>query len=85
MHGASSEYLFFAQVDDVRTSQIMLTLMLGASSAFSTPIGYQTNLMVLQPGGYTFGDFFKLGAPLTLIVGGCITLAVYLTPASYLP
>ena len=39
----------------------MIAMMLGASSAFATPIGYQTNLMVLAHGGYRFTDFGAVG------------------------
>ena len=51
-----------------------MILMSGASSAFINPAGFQTNLMVQQPGGYLFFDFIKVGAPLTLIVGAVVLL-----------
>lgn len=49
--------------------KVMYALMIGASSSFSTPIGYQTNLMVHGPGGYTFVDWVIFGVPLQLILG----------------
>ncbi|NOY50625.1 MAG: SLC13 family permease [Chlorobi bacterium] len=44
----------------------LLVAFAGAAS-FITPIGYQTNLMVYGPGGYSFKDFFKIGLPLTIL------------------
>jgi di/tricarboxylate transporter len=38
-----------------------LAIAFGASNAFLTPIGYQTNLMVMGPGGYTGRDYLRMG------------------------
>lgn len=46
----------------------VITVMLAGSTAFLTPVGNHTNLMVYGPGGYRFGDFFKVGAPLQLLL-----------------
>jgi di/tricarboxylate transporter len=46
-----------------------ITVMVGASCSFISPMGYQTNLMVYGPGKYKFTDFVKSGVPLTVIVG----------------
>jgi di/tricarboxylate transporter len=46
---------------------LVLTMTYAATASFLTPVGYQTNLMVYGPGGYTFKDFLRIGAPLTLI------------------
>lgn len=51
-----------------------------ASSAFSTPIGYQTNLIVQGVGGYKFTDFVKVGLPMNIIV---FLISVFLIPLVY--
>jgi di/tricarboxylate transporter len=54
----------------------VITIMIAASASFATPIGYQTNLMVYGPGGYRFGDYLRIGVPLTVLVGVITILVV---------
>ena len=52
-----------------------VAVTVGSAASFLTPIGYQTNLMVLSPGGYRYTDFTKAGLPVSLIVCA-VTVAV---------
>jgi di/tricarboxylate transporter len=54
----------------------VITVMIGASAEFATPIGYQTNLMVYNVGGYHFTDFVRVGLPLNVLVGMVTILVV---------
>jgi di/tricarboxylate transporter len=47
---------------------LVVTVILGANASFATPIGYQTNLLVMGAGHYRYRDFIIYGAPLVLIV-----------------
>lgn len=58
----------------------VISIMVAASASFSTPIGYQTNLMVYGPGGYKFTDFMRMGIPLNLLFGG---MTLLLAPRIY--
>jgi di/tricarboxylate transporter len=55
----------------------VLGVLFGANMSFATPMGYQTNLLVMSAGGYSFMDFVKVGVPLTLIM--CVSLTMVLT------
>ncbi|MHB8764034.1 MAG: SLC13 family permease [Deferrisomatales bacterium] len=46
----------------------LMAVAIGSSAAFLTPIGHQSNTLVMGPGGYRFGDYWRLGLPLSLLV-----------------
>lgn len=54
----------------------VLAVTFAASTAFMTPVGYQTNLMVYGPGGYRFSDLFRVDAPLQLLLAVVTTLSL---------
>jgi di/tricarboxylate transporter len=51
-----------------RTEPFLMAVALGCACDFLTPIGHQNNTLVMGPGGYRFGDYWRLGTPLTLMV-----------------
>ena len=48
----------------------LMAVAVGAGSDFLSPIGHQSNTLVMGPGGYRFGDYWHLGLPLSLLVVG---------------
>jgi di/tricarboxylate transporter len=55
---------------------LVVAVMIAASCAFATPIGYQTNTLVYGPGGYRFTDFLRIGVPLNLLMSVMASLAI---------
>jgi di/tricarboxylate transporter len=56
----------------------ILSIMFAASTSFFTPVGYQTNTMILGPGGYKFLDFTRVGLPLNILLALVTPLYIYL-------
>lgn len=52
----------------VDPDSFLMAVAIGASCAFLTPVGHQNNTLILGPGGFRFGDYWRLGLPLELIV-----------------
>ena len=58
-----------------------MVVALAASTAFMTPVSSPVNTLVVTPGNYTFGDFVRVGAPLSLVVlNVCVILVPWLLP-----
>lgn len=55
---------------------LVVAVMIAASCAFATPIGYQTNTLVYGPGGYKFTDFMRVGIPMNLAISVLASLAI---------
>ncbi|MBJ6370200.1 SLC13 family permease [Sedimentitalea arenosa] len=57
-----------AQTLQVSPDPFLMAVAVAASSAFLTPIGHKNNTLILGPGGYKFGDYWRMGLPLEIIV-----------------
>ncbi|MEM8655617.1 MAG: SLC13 family permease [Pseudomonadota bacterium] len=57
-----------AQTLNVSPDPFLMAVAVAASSAFLTPIGHKNNTLILGPGGYQFGDYWRIGLPLEVIV-----------------
>ena len=57
-----------ARVLEVSPDPFLMAVAVAASSAFLTPIGHKNNTLILGPGGYRFGDYWRMGLPLEIIV-----------------
>lgn len=66
-----------AQRLDVATDPFLMGVAIGASCAFLTPIGHQNNTLVMGPGGYRFGDYWRVGLPLEAL---CLAVAMVALP-----
>jgi di/tricarboxylate transporter len=57
-----------AQALNVSPDPFLMAVAVAASAAFLTPIGHKNNTLVLGPGGYKFGDYWRMGLPLEILV-----------------
>ena len=68
--------LSLATTLQVNPQPLLMTIAFGASASFMTPMGYQTNAIVRGAGGYTFGDYLRIGVPLTVIMWALATVLI---------
>ncbi len=70
-----------AQTMGVNIDAFLMVIAVGASCAFLTPVGHQSNTLVMGPGGYQFGDYWRMGLPLEiLIIAITIPLVLWIWP-----
>lgn len=57
-----------AGMRDVNPDPFLMAVAVAASCAFLTPIGHKNNTQIMGPGGYRFGDYWRMGLPLEIII-----------------
>ncbi|RJP39099.1 MAG: SLC13 family permease [Desulfobacteraceae bacterium] len=66
---------------NVSVDPLLMSVAIGASCAFLTPVGHQSNMLVMAPGGYRFGDYWRLGLPLSVLtIVIAVPLLMYFWP-----
>jgi di/tricarboxylate transporter len=65
-----------AAEQDVSAKPFLMAVCVAAAASFLTPVATPANLMVMEPGGYRFGDYWKLGLPLLALFGAVAVLLV---------
>ena len=65
-----------AQAGGYSERPFVMAIVLAASLSFMTPIGYQTNLMVMGPGGYRAGDYLRCGVPLAIVLAATALISL---------
>ena len=60
--------LSLADAMQISPDPLLMAVAIGSASAYLTPIGHQSNTLVMGPGGYNFGDYWRMGLPLDIII-----------------
>lgn len=60
--------LSLANTFSLPSDSLLMAVAVGAASPYLTPVGHQSNTLVLGPGGYNFGDYWRLGLPLDFVI-----------------
>lgn len=60
----------------VNPSAMIMAIAFGTAASFLTPMGHQVNAIVMGPGNYTFGDYIRIGLPMTILMWLVATLAI---------
>ena len=68
--------LGLAQSIGIEPTPLLMAIAYGASASFMSPTGYQTNAIVMEPGGYVYTDYMRIGVPLQILMWGLGTVFI---------